>query len=51
LIPFWAERLGKSELFALQISARGGELKCRNLGERVGIGGNAVIYSRGHLHI
>ena len=51
LIPFWAERLGKSELFARQISKRGGELFCRHLGERVGIGGRAVIYSRGELEI
>src|SRR5690606_26317742 len=25
LIPFWAERLGKTELFARQVSKRGGE--------------------------
>jgi predicted PhzF superfamily epimerase YddE/YHI9 len=49
LIPFWAERLGKSELFARQVSRRGGELYCRNLGERVGIGGRAVLYSRGEI--
>ncbi len=51
LIPFWAERLGKSELFARQLSRRGGELYCRHLGERVGIGGHAVIYSRAELEI
>jgi len=49
LIPFWAARLGKSELLARQISKRGGELHCRHLGERVGIGGHAVIYSRGEI--
>ena len=32
LIPFWAERLGKTELLARQISRRGGELFCRHLG-------------------
>ena len=51
LIPFWAERLGKTELFARQISRRGGELYCRLIGERVGIGGHAVTYSRGELCI
>jgi hypothetical protein len=51
LIPFWAGRLGKSELFARQLSRRGGELYCRNLGERVAIGGQAVIYSRGELDV
>jgi predicted PhzF superfamily epimerase YddE/YHI9 len=51
LIPFWAERLGKTELFARQISWRGGELSCRFLGERVGIGGRAVIYCKGELEM
>jgi predicted PhzF superfamily epimerase YddE/YHI9 len=51
LVPFWAERLGKKELFARQISRRGGELYCRHLGDRVGIAGRAVIYNRGELEI
>jgi predicted PhzF superfamily epimerase YddE/YHI9 len=51
LVPFWAARLGKPELFARQISHRGGELYCRSLGERVAIGGRAVIYSRGELEV
>jgi len=49
LIPFWAERLGKRELFARQISRRGGEIFCRHLGDRVGIGGRAIVYSRGEI--
>ena len=51
LIPFWAGRLGKKELLARQISRRGGELYCRLAGERVGIGGRAVIYCRGELEV
>ena len=51
LIPFWAERLGKKELFAKQISRRGGELFCRLAGERVGIAGHAVVYLRGELQV
>lgn len=51
LIPFWAERLGKTELFARQISRRGGELNCTYAGDRVGIGGRAVIYGRGELEV
>ena len=39
LIPYWSHRLGKEELFAGQISARGGELFCRDRGDRVSIGG------------
>ena len=51
LIPFWSARLGKKELFAKQLSSRGGELHCRDLGERVGIGGQAVTYSRAELEV
>lgn len=51
LIPFWSERLNKTELFARQISRRGGEMHCRLLGDRVGIGGEAIIYGRGTLEV
>jgi PhzF family phenazine biosynthesis protein len=51
LIPYWAQRLGRSELRALQVSPRGGELFCEHRGERVGIGGRAVTYSSGFLHV
>jgi predicted PhzF superfamily epimerase YddE/YHI9 len=51
LIPYWSARLGKSEMVARQISKRGGELFCRMLGERVGIGGRAMTYCRGELEI
>jgi PhzF family phenazine biosynthesis protein len=51
LIPFWAQRLGRRELFAKQISRRGGELFCRDAGERVFIVGEAVVYCRGELEI
>lgn len=42
LIPYWAERLGTSELRAFQASPRGGELRCVWRGDRVSIGGRAV---------
>jgi PhzF family phenazine biosynthesis protein len=51
LIPYWAERLGRSRLRALQISQRGGELFCEHRGERVGIAGRAVTYLSGFLHV
>lgn len=51
LIPFWAERLGKTELFARQVSKRGGELFCRLAGDRVRIGGKAVLYLRGRIEL
>ncbi|HEY5914756.1 MAG TPA: PhzF family phenazine biosynthesis protein [Verrucomicrobiae bacterium] len=51
LVPYWAGRLGKSELCAKQISWRGGDLYCRLAGDRVGIAGRAITYSRGELHL
>lgn len=51
LTPFWSERLGKSTLHARQLSRRGGKLLCVNEGERVRIGGNAVLYLEGELHV
>lgn len=49
LIPYWAARLGKSELQAFQCSTRGGELFCRLEGERVKIGGMARRVASGTL--
>ena len=49
LIPYWAERLGKTRLLARQVSARGGELQCELCGARVGIAGQAVEYLRGEM--
>lgn len=51
LIPYWAAELGKNELFARQVSARGGELYCRLAGDRVKIGGNAVLYLKGEIYV
>lgn len=51
LIPYWANRLSKTKLFARQVSRRGGELFCELAGERVVIGGKAVLYSRGQIEI
>jgi PhzF family phenazine biosynthesis protein len=51
LIPYWSARLGKRKLFARQISSRGGELWCEDLGDRVKIGGSAVTYLEGHITV
>ncbi len=51
LIPYWSKRLDKKKLFARQLSKRGGELFCEDAGERVRIGGNAVLYSRGEIEL
>ncbi len=49
LIPFWSERLGKTEMTAAQLSERGGTLICKDTGERVIIGGSGVIYLSGEI--
>jgi PhzF family phenazine biosynthesis protein len=51
LIPYWSKELGKNELIAKQVSARGGALHCKNLGERVEIGGKAVTYLVGEINL
>jgi PhzF family phenazine biosynthesis protein len=47
--PFWAARLGKTELTAFQASKRGGFLKLRLAGPRVILAGQAVTVLRGEL--
>ena len=49
LTPYWAQRLGRSELMAHQVSARGGVLRLRLNGDRVTLGGQAVTIWRGEL--
>ncbi len=49
LAPYWAARLGKTALFARQVSARGGELWCELVGDRVRIGGRCLTYLRGEF--
>ncbi|OUJ72225.1 PhzF family phenazine biosynthesis protein [Hymenobacter crusticola] len=51
LIPYWAERLGKTELFARQVSSRGGDLWCELRGDRVLISGHAVTYLKGEIEL
>ena len=51
LVPYWSEKLGKSDLHCLQISARQGELFCRNLDHGISISGQAVTLIRGTLTI
>lgn len=51
LVPYWAERLGKTRLFARQVSARGGELWCELQGERVVMAGHAALYLEGTIEV
>ena len=45
IAPYWAEKLGKKKLTALQASERTGILYCEVVDERVKISGKAALYS------
>ena len=49
IAPYWAERLGRTELVAFQASKRGGTLWCRVEGEKVFLAGDACLYSEATL--
>jgi PhzF family phenazine biosynthesis protein len=51
LAPFWAGKLGKDKLSAIQLSKRKGYLECEIAGERVLISGNARTYLEGDVFI
>ncbi|MBL7699018.1 MAG: PhzF family phenazine biosynthesis protein [Chitinophagaceae bacterium] len=51
LTPYWAQKTGKSELTAIQLSARKGFLTCAHLGDRVKISGQGVTYLQGEITV
>ena len=51
LVPYWSKRLGKTSLFARQVSARGGELWCEDRVERVAIAGRCAAYLQGTIEV
>jgi PhzF family phenazine biosynthesis protein len=51
LAPYWATRLGKTEIRAYQASPRGGELVCRVAGDRVELEGSCVFYLTGEIEV
>lgn len=51
LIPLWAEKLDKTKLVANQISERGGLLYCEANGDRVKMGGKAVLFMKGEIFV
>ncbi len=51
LTPYWAGVLAKPQLFARQLSSRGGELWVEDCGDRVRISGNCVPIAEGTLTI
>lgn len=51
LTPYWANKLNKKNLHAHQVSQRGGELFCKDCGDRVKISGRAVKFMEGSIAI
>jgi PhzF family phenazine biosynthesis protein len=51
LAPFWAARLRSTEFRAYQASARGGEIRCRLVGDRVELEGPCVFYMEGMAEV
>lgn len=51
MCPYWAEKLGKNEFKAQQLSARKGDLTCVLRGDRVDISGSAATYLIGEIYV
>lgn len=51
LVPYWSNRLGKTDLVGRQLSQRGGTIVCQNRGERVMLAGTAAIFLEGRLSL
>lgn len=51
LTPYWSKKLCKTEMTARQLSAREGFLKCKYLGDRVEISGQARLYMIGEIFL
>jgi PhzF family phenazine biosynthesis protein len=49
LAPYWAERLGKQQMIAKQVSARGGIIKVNVLEQAIEIGGMETLVIAGEL--
>jgi len=51
LTPFWAKRLGKNQLSAMQLSKRCGKLQCELKGDRILIAGKAIKIMEGKVYL
>lgn len=50
IFPYWGKVLGKTELLGWQASARGGAVYGRLEGDKVFLGGSAVLFSEAEIH-
>ncbi len=51
LVPYWADRLGKTRLRSRQLSPRGGAIDCQLNGDRVWLFCAATKYMQGELYL
>lgn len=51
IVPYWAQRLGKTDIVAYQASKRGGTLYCRLEGDRVFMAGTCKPFMEGTVTI
>ena len=51
IAPYWFDELGKDVIVAYQASPRSGVLHCRREGDRVVLGGAAVLFEKGQLQL
>ena len=51
LTPYWAKRLNKTKLEAVQLSERKGYLTCTFQNERTRIAGKVVLFLKGKIHL
>lgn len=49
IVPYWSEKLGKTKLFCQQLSARGGDLHCELVGDRVLMSGKCALFLQGEI--
>ena len=51
IVPYWAEKLGKRRIHSRQLSPRGGDLWCEDLGDKVVIGGESSLVIDGTIRL
>jgi PhzF family phenazine biosynthesis protein len=51
IVPYWSDKLNKNKLFCQQLSARGGDLQCELVGDRVLMSGKCVLYMEGEITV
>lgn len=51
IVPYWSQKLGKKELLCKQLSARGGDLQCELVNDRVLMSGKCVLYMVGEITV